>query len=157
MTDDSDTTSHRERFTRFIEQGIPFNRLLGIRVVLLERGHAVCEVPFRRELIGDIFRPAIHGGVVSTLIDATGGVAGFSLIDTMDRISTVDMRVDYLRPGLEDTLIADAEVVRMGNRVCVVHVVVHQGDTSKPIADGRCVYNVRRNVGMPVDKTTDLG
>jgi len=41
----------------------------------------------------------------------------------------------------------------MGNRVCVVHVVVHQGDKDKPIADGRCVYNVRRNVGFPVDKT----
>ncbi len=149
-----DPTSHRQRFIEFVEQGIPFNRLLGLRVTELSRGRAVCEVPFRRELIGDIFRPAIHGGVVSTLIDATGGVAGFSMIDVVDRISTVDMRVDYLRPGLEDTVVADAEVVRMGNRVCVVHVVVHQGDRTKPIADGRCVYNVRRNVGSPVDKTS---
>lgn len=149
-----ESPSHREAFIRFIEDRIPFNRLLGMKVVSLSKGRAVCEVPFRRELIGDIFRPAIHGGVVSTLIDATGGAAGFTLIDPVDRISTVDMRVDYLRPGAEAPLIADAEVVRMGNRVAVVHVVVHQGDPEQPIADGRCVYNVRRNVGVPVDRRT---
>ena len=146
--------SHRERFIRFIEDRIPFNRLLGMKVTRLSKGRAVCEVPFRRDLIGDIFRPAIHGGVVSTLIDATRGAPRVRPIDPVDRISTVDMRVDYLRPGAEATVIADAEVVRMGNRVCVVRVVVHQGDPAQAIADGRCVYNVRRNVGAPVDRRT---
>jgi len=150
----TDTPSRREAFIRFIEEDIPFNLLLGMKVTGLDRGRAVCEVPFRAELIGDRFRPAIHGGVVSTLIDATGGAAAFTLIDVVDRISTVDMRVDYMRPGAENTLVADAKVVRMGNRVAVVHVVVHQGDPEQPIADGRCVYNVRRNVGTPIDKTS---
>jgi uncharacterized protein (TIGR00369 family) len=141
-----------ESFRAFIERRIPFNALLGLKVTRLDRGFAVMEVPFRPELIGDIFRPAIHGGVLSTLIDATGGAAAFTMVDVVDRVSTVDMRVDYLRPGVEDTVIAEAEIVRMGNRVCAVQVRVHQGDPVQPIALGSVVYNVSRNVGAPVDR-----
>jgi uncharacterized protein (TIGR00369 family) len=151
----SDPTEHAEalaRFTAFIENKIPFNRLLGMRVRTLTRGRAVVEIPFRADLIGDIFRPALHGGVVSALIDATGGAAAFTMIERVDRVSTVDMRVDYLRPGAERALFAEAEVLRMGNRVTVVQVRVHQGDLAQPIAIGSCVYNVRRNVGPYVDR-----
>ena len=151
----NDTAIWTTRFIDFIERTIPFNRLLGMQVTSIETGRAVVEIPFRPDLIGDIFRPAIHGGVVSTLIDATGGAAAFTLIERVDRISTVDMRVDYLRPGAEDRLVADAEVLRMGNRVAVVQIVVHQGNRDEPIALGSCVYNVRRNVGAPIDRRQD--
>ncbi len=147
---ESSPANWSHRVIEFIERSIPFNQLLRMRVVSLESGHAVMEVPFRPDLIGDPYRPSIHGGVVSTLIDATGGAAAFTRIETVDRISTVDMRVDYLRPGAEDRLVAEAVVQRMGNRVAAVQVVVHQGDPAEPIALGRCVYNVRRNVGEPI-------
>ncbi len=153
MSDASNNNVTREQFVRFLEQQIPFNRVLGMKACSLSRGRAIFEIPFKPELVGDIFRPAIHGGVVSTLIDATGGAAAFTMVDMVDRVSTVDMRVDYLRHGKEETLVADAKVVRMGNRVAAVQVVVHQGDEEQPIALGSCVYNVSRGVGMPVDRT----
>lgn len=147
---DSPPANWSHRVIEFIEQDIPFNRLLGMRVVSLVDGHAVMEVPYRPDLVGDPYRPALHGGVVSTLIDATGGAAAFTRIEAVDRISTVDMRVDYLRPAAQERLVADAQVQRMGNRVAAVQVVVHQGDPDEPIALGRCVYNVKRNVGQPM-------
>ncbi len=149
---DTSPANWSHRVIEFIERSIPFNRLLGMRVVSLEHGRAVMEVPFRPDLVGDPYRPALHGGVVSSLIDATGGAAAFTRIETVDRISTVDMRVDYLRPGAEERLVAEAEVQRMGNRVAAVQVIVHQGDPAEPIALGRCVYNVRRDVGEPTLK-----
>lgn len=153
MNEESNINVTREQFVRFLERQIPFNRLLGMKARTLSRGTAVFEIPFKPELVGDIFRPAIHGGVVSTLIDATGGAAAFTMVEVVDRVSTVDMRVDYLRHGVEDTLVADAKVVRMGNRVAAVQVIVHQGDIDQPIALGSCVYNVSRGVGLPVDRT----
>ena len=131
---------------QFMEHAIPFNQHVGLRVVHLEEGFARLEVPFHDALIGDPLRPAIHGGVLSTLIDTCGGAAVFTHFDDLgDRTSTVDLRVDYLRPGGKETLIAEANVVRIGNRVAVVDVVVfHEGGREAPLATGKAVYNVRR-------------
>ena len=144
--------------SQFIEQGIPFNRFMGLLVERIAHGEAVIRIPWRDEFIGDPFRPALHGGVVSTLIDVTGGAACFAALTSYkDRVSTVDLRVDYLRPVTKLDLICLAKVVRMGNRVASVQMVVHAGELpdgasadatpaegSEPIATGRAVYNVSR-------------
>ena len=136
----------REMVHRFMEEQIPFNRLLGMKIETLERGYARMTIPFREELIGDPWRPALHGGVISALVDTCGGAAVFSLFDDVgDRTSTVDLRVDYLRPGRKETLVAKAQVSRAGNRVAAVDIVVfHPGQEDAPIATGKGVYNVRR-------------
>jgi len=130
----------------FMEEQIPFNAHLGLRCVSLGEGTARLEIPFREALIGDPFRPALHGGVISMLADTCGGAAVFSLFDDVrDRTSTVDLRVDYLRPGRKETLVAEAEVIRAGNRVAVVDVVVfHPGSEDEPVATAKAVYNLRR-------------
>ena len=123
----------------FIEEQVPFNRLLGMQLTSLGDGTARMQVPFREEFIGDPLRPALHGGVISALAVFT------SLQDVDDRTSTVDLRVNYLRPGRKETLIADAEIVRVGNHVAVVSLVAyHPDEKDKPVATGTGVYNVRR-------------
>ncbi|MDF1564499.1 MAG: thioesterase family protein [Deltaproteobacteria bacterium] len=130
----------------FMEEQIPFNKHLGLKCTALEEGKARLEIPFQEFLIGDPFRPALHGGVISTLADTCGGAAVFSLFDNVnDRTSTVDLRVDYLRPGLRETLIAEAEVIRAGNKVAVVDVVVfHPDRKGEPVATAKAVYNLKR-------------
>lgn len=134
----------RDLLVRFFEEQIPYNRVLGIRVEHLEPGRCRLRVPFRDELVGDPFRPALHGGVISALADAAGGLATFSSVEWPSRVSTIDIRVDYLRPGLLDALICDAEVVRTGNRVAVTSMRIWQRDEAYITAEGRAVYNVVR-------------
>lgn len=138
--------SMREMVHRFMEEQIPFNRFLGMRIEHLERGLARMRIPFKDDLVGDPFRPALHGGVISSLVDTCGGAAVFSILDDVeDRTSTVDLRVDYLRPARMETLLAEARVSRAGNRVAAVDVVVfHPGGEDAPVATGKGVYNVRR-------------
>lgn len=128
----------------FMATGIPFNAVLGIVLEQLTKGHAVLRIPFRDELIGDPFRPAIHGGVISALIDTAGGAAMFSVVNLSDRCSTVDFRVDFLRPAGKADLIATADVLRIGNRMGVTRVTVVGCDPPVVVAEGMCVYNVRR-------------
>ena len=124
---------------------MPFDQYLGIKVEVLREGFARLFIPFRKEFIGDKRRPALHGGIISTLIDTCGGAAAWTLCNQADRISTVDMRVDYLRPGPDSDITADATVQRMGNRVSVVHIRVFiAGGEHTIIAEGRAVYNIRR-------------
>ena len=54
-------------------QRIPFNRMLGIRVVSLGRERVVLDLPMKDELIGNFVQGILHGGVISSLLDVTGG------------------------------------------------------------------------------------
>lgn len=135
---------NHELLVRVMEELIPFNRWLGVKCVRLEAGFARLEVPFRPELVGDATRPALHGGVLSTLADTAAGAAVWSrLDDDQVRISTIDLRVDYLRPGRLETIAAEASVVRVGNRVGVADVrLFHPDSPAETIATGKGVYNI---------------
>lgn len=136
------------RVVQFMEEAIPFNRFLGMRVETVAHGLCVLRIPWRAELVGDPFRPCVHGGVTATLIDTAGGAACFTMLErTSDRVSTVDMRVDYLRPGAGADLLCRGRVIRMGNRVAATHTEVFVGQLDHPdgpIATGSGVYNVLR-------------
>lgn len=129
---------------RFAEEEIPFNKMLGLKVLDLQPGQARLLLPFRESFIGDPHRPALHGGVISFLIDTCGGMAVFTKIEEGDRCSTVDLRVDYLRPGAPEDLTAEAKVVRAGNRVAVTNIWVTQQSYEQPVAEGKAVYNLKR-------------
>lgn len=129
----------------FFEEGIAFNRHLGMKVDHLSVERCRLRLPFRDELVGDPFRPAIHGGVLSTLADTAGGLAVFARVGMLTaRVSTVDLRVDYYAPAGKAELYAEARVVRIGNRVGVATISLHQGDPDAPVAEGKGVYNIRK-------------
>jgi uncharacterized protein (TIGR00369 family) len=138
----------------FMEKQIPFNALLGMRVDMLRRGECVLRIPWTDGLIGDASRPAVHGGVISALADTAGGAACFSMLSNpADRVSTVDLRVDYLRPGPSMDLLCHAKTIRMGNKVAVARMEVFAGTlpdalsqihTDEAIATAQAVYNVVR-------------
>ena len=102
------------------------------------------DTPYRR-------RESASGSrrVLATLLDAAGGAACWSLLENeSDRLSTVDLRIDYLRPGPAQAMICEAKVVRMGNKVCVARMeIFSEGDDPNeigPIATGQGVYNVAK-------------
>jgi uncharacterized protein (TIGR00369 family) len=128
---------------RLVEEQIPFNRYLGMRGESVEKGRCILRLPVRPDFVGDPRRPALHGGVLSSLIDTAGGLAAWSDLAAGESVSTVDLRVDYLEPaGLQGDLRAEAELVRRGNRVCHVRVMLFQEDVL--VAEGRGVYNIHR-------------
>lgn len=114
-------------------QRIPFNQVLGIRIDELSGDRVVMSLPMKPELIGNYVQGILHGGVIATLLDVTGGA--MALIGAMDRhqhlsthermsklakLGTIDLRVDYLRPGRGQRFTACASLLRSGNKVAVV-------------------------------------
>ena len=133
---------------RLMEHDVPFNRLLGMKGESAGGGRCVLVLPVRPDFIGDPRRPALHGGVISALIDTAGGLAAWTGLRAGESLSTVDLRVDYLEPaGLSGDLRAEAELVRQGNRVCHVKIAVTQNGIL--VADGRGVYNIFRGRAEP--------
>jgi len=135
---------------RFMEERIPFNRLLGLKVAEIEPGRVVLRVPWADHLVGDPIRPAVHGGVTSALLDNAGGVAAFSTFTTpLERCSTIDLRVDYLGPGpCGDDLYARARVIRRGSRVVFCRMEAWSGsvpgpdEDRPPFAIGQATYSI---------------
>jgi uncharacterized protein (TIGR00369 family) len=141
---------HELELQQLVETFIPFNRYLGVRLEETRDGLCRLRLPFREEFIGDPMRPALHGGLIATLIDTCGGIAVWTQLRLEDRVSTIDLRVDYLSPGAAELLFAEAKVVRAGNRVGVVDIRCYQ--PSRPevtVATGKGVYNIKRKEDQP--------
>ena len=56
---------------------IPFNKVLGTRIQSIEEGRPTVRFEMREELIGNYLRGNLHGGVISGVMDATGGLTAF--------------------------------------------------------------------------------
>src|SRR4051812_31829605 len=127
------------------EELIPFNKFLGVRVLLLEPGRVELEIPWRDELVGDPMKPALHGGVISALADTAGGMAIWGALEhPTQRVSTIDLRIDYLRPGRLEALIAEAVAVRVGRSVGVADVrLFHPTSRGDVVATGKGVYAIK--------------
>jgi uncharacterized protein (TIGR00369 family) len=146
MSETTLSSVDRDKLRVLFEEIIPFNRYLGVRAGEIGDGRATLEIPFRPELVGNPLTGALHGGVISALLDACGGIAVWSQIRPEDMVATVDLRVDYLRPARAETLIGAGEVVRLGNRVGVVQLrAFHPSAEDRPVAAGMGVYNIRRS------------
>jgi uncharacterized protein (TIGR00369 family) len=102
--------------------------------------------------MGNFERGMLHGGVISSVIDVTGGLSAAIGIrekfrgETLEaklkksgRVSTIDLRVDFLRPGLGKQFVVTAYNLRSGNKVAVTRIELHN-DQNDLIAVGTGSY-----------------
>ncbi|MFN4359216.1 MAG: thioesterase family protein [Hylemonella sp.] len=112
------------------EDKIAFNRVLGLEITQIAPERVTARIAMKPELIGHYGHQRIHGGVISAGLDAMGGLAVMAAIGArhMDeaplqrlqrfaKLGTIDLRVDYLRPGIGASFELRAEVLRLGSRV----------------------------------------
>lgn len=119
-----------ERIGQFLVGMVPHNGALGMRFVDEGPGMAVMLLPYDVKLVGDPERGTLHGGAVTSLIDATCGAAALLKIGEGYPVATLDLRIDYLRaakPGRG--VLARADCHRVTRNVAFVRAVAfHEGD-----------------------------
>ena len=64
-----------EMMREVVEQRIPFNKVLGIRVDSLDFEHFSIRFEQRPELVGNFTRGMLHGGVIASVLDVAGGMS----------------------------------------------------------------------------------
>lgn len=135
--------SNIELVKHTFEESIPMHKFLGLKIVLLEKDFVRITVPFRKELVGDFRNNRWHGGVIATVMDSVGGViGGMHFTSLEDKISTIDLRVDYLRGAEPEAIMVEGKIIRFGNRILVARMKAFQND--ELIAEGKGVYNFIR-------------
>ncbi|RUO24112.1 hypothetical protein CWE09_11865 [Aliidiomarina minuta] len=138
-----------------MNEKIPFHKLIGLEVTRFASDISEVQFKWKEELIGNAPQGILHGGVLATALDMCGGlVAIASVIETMDhsaqphevierisRCGTIDLRVDYVRPGRGETFITTAHIIRSGNKVAVARMELHNQE-GMLIAFGTGTYMV---------------
>ena len=139
--------------TDLIERRITFNQVLGLKVQQL-LPQLLLRFDMRPDLVGHAHYGRLHGGVISAALDGLGGGAimvglgerhphetAEQVMHRFLRIGTIDLRVDFLRPGLGRHFIASAEVTRLGGRVGSTQMRLHNDD-GELIATAAAAYIV---------------
>lgn len=136
------------------EDRIPFNKLIGMKIDNLDLENIRIRFEMRPELVGNFMRGNLHGGVISTVLDVTGGMLAWTgimkkmegstfeeITERFAKIGTIDLRVDYLRPGLGKYFVATGSTLRAGNKLSVTRMELHN-DEGLLIAVGTGSYVV---------------
>lgn len=125
------------------EERIPMHKFLALKILELDQNYVKITVPFRNEIVGDFRNNRWHGGIIATIMDSVGGVIGATHFTTMDdKISTIDLRVDYLKGAEPEMITVEGKLVRLGNRILVAKMKAFQKEVL--IAEGKGVYNFIR-------------
>jgi uncharacterized protein (TIGR00369 family) len=136
------TTEMTRNEAASILEDAPFHEFLGVTFSEYEDGHVVIECPFREELLVNADRNIVHGGILGSLLDIAGHYAVLSTVGA--RVPTVDLRVDYLRPGRAERFLVEAEIDRVGRNIAVADAEIRQKqkDDIRSVALGRGSYGV---------------
>ena len=132
----------QETIEYFIQKASPsFNDILDFSIDSLDFDTGVITFTNRDELIGNPVQRILHGGVISSILDVAGGHTVFMQVykDVMDeplekqaqllgKLGTIDLRIDYLRPGKGNRFIARGYILRKGNKVAVARMELHNED-----------------------------
>ena len=136
------------------EKQVPFNRILGFDIGLQKDGTAKLSFQMRDDLVGNFLRGILHGGVISSSLDVVGGLVAFVAflgqnpaqsfdggLDRFSKLGTVDLRIDFLRPGLGGSFVATGSILRAGRRIAVARMQLHNDDGTL-IAVGTGTYSI---------------
>lgn len=112
---------------------VPYCAFLGLTARVVD-GVVVLEMPFDPKLVGNPIIPALHGGVIGSLLETAAIVQAVWDTKASAFPKPVDISVDYLRTGRAVTSYASARLARAGRRVVNVHATMWQEDEARPIA-----------------------
>lgn len=149
------TTELVAQISNYMNSQVPFQQLLGLEITQFSGQLSEVRFRWKSELIGNTPQRILHGGVTSTVLDTAGGavviaslverLAGkASVEEIMQKVAkcgTIDLRVDYLRPGRGQEFICTATIIRAGNKVAVARMEMHN-DEGEHIAFGTGTYLV---------------
>ncbi len=158
MSTSPDTATFEPEFVealrQLFEEQIVFNRIMGLKVSDIRPERVRARIEMKPELIGHFVHGRMHGGVISACLDALGGLACMAALGArhldepplqrmlrFDKLGTIDLRIDYLRPAVSTHFEMQAEVLRLGSRVGSTRMEFH-GANGLLLAAGSGAYIV---------------
>lgn len=99
---------------------LPFNQLVGMKITRAHRDGVTVECEVRDDLRN--LAGGLHGGVFATLADAAAGISLQRHFGGGRPLTTVELKINYLRAVREGRVFARAHLLRVGSTLCVASV-----------------------------------
>ena len=115
---------------------VPYCAWLGLSA-RLDGGTLILDMPFDPKLVGNPVLPALHGGVIGSLLETAALMQTIWETDTATMPKPVDITIDYLRSARAVASHARGQVVRQGRRVVAARAEMWQDDADRPVASFR--------------------
>jgi uncharacterized protein (TIGR00369 family) len=138
---DEKSQSHELKGMALITRDHPFHKLIGMTLEPTEDNSVRIRFPMRDNLCGHV--GILYGGVISCMIDIVGGaiVSWHQIKDIKDQpmeeqikklsvIRTIDLRIDYLRPGKGKEFTVTGSILRDGKKVIVIRMELKNEEQS---------------------------
>jgi len=133
----------------------PIAKLLGMRLESAHGGRAVARLPFREDLAQGL--GVLHGGILALVGDTACWFAASSVRDDA-LLTSVELKINFLKPARQTELVAEAEVVKSGRRIATTRFEVRTptGDLLAVGLSTLVVADVEHD-GIPSDALTGAG
>jgi len=119
----------------------PFWSLLGMEILEIKKGWAKIRFPFSEKLANGI--GVAHGGAIFSPADSAVGMALVGLINKDENISTLEMKINYLRPFTSGEIVAEAKIIHKGTMTAIGDVDVRD-EKDNLIAKGLATYAISK-------------
>jgi uncharacterized protein (TIGR00369 family) len=107
---------------------------MGAQLIEAREGRAIVRMPVHLRHCHSGEDPRVAGGVVMSLMDFAIHHALASLLAPGEVHATVEMKLNFIRPGQLGTLRAEASIVNKGRRFAVAEGAIVQEDTGQIVA-----------------------
>lgn len=139
----SEPQAKLEFINQWFASGVPHNRELGLHAVGVHATGITSELPYADRLVGNPETGFLHGGVITTVLDATCGVSVLIALRKPLRIATLDLRIDYLKPTTpQSNVLCKADCYKITRHVAFVRGIAHHGDEADPIASAAGTFMI---------------
>ena len=138
--------------TALFEEHISFNKLLGLKVQSLAADDLRVGFDMQPQWVGHFSSGRLHGGVTAAVLDATCGLAlmaalaerhnsdnAAQVLTRIQRMGTIDLRVDYLRAGVGKRFVVSSNIVRLGGHISAIQASM-RNEEGLLIATGAAAY-----------------
>jgi uncharacterized protein (TIGR00369 family) len=116
----------------------PIGKLFGLK--LLQAGNGMAVVEFVADERHANPAGTLHGGVLCDIADAAMGFAYYTTLEADESMTTLELKINFLRPVWKATLRAKANVVRAGRLVGLIECdVVDEQDRLVARASSTCL------------------
>jgi uncharacterized protein (TIGR00369 family) len=143
MTDVPDIVRH---MAEHMATTVPQAAALGFQLVSVQLGRGSLSVPWREDLVGDPDTGVIAGGVVTSLLDHTCGLACAAAAGTEPfSTATLDLRIDYMRAAAPRAgVTAEAHCYKVTRTIAFVRAEAWDADRNDLIATAQAAFVVNR-------------